>query len=491
MAENIIWISGIPALLSSGLVLLVSRCFKRAGNHHYSLLAIIQAVIYMGLSIWMASLNRPVELSGNGYFYMDTLAVFEILITAALFLLAAIYSRGYIDSLLKQEEIEESLLPVFYGSFCLLETVLIMGFLSNNLALLWIFIELSTIFSAVLIVTLKARENITAALKYVFVASTSMLFTFMGIIILFSLSQEAISGGSLNWNSLMENAAGFNQSAFNVAFILMLIGFGAKSGMVPFHTWMPQAYAKAPSAVSVMYGPVLNLGLFAIIRLFSISHQTGGTGLVSTTLLSIGTLTIGVAAFSLLARTNTKKVIAFSAIEQTGLALVGMGLASPLAFFWVVFNQLAQPFIKALLFFSAGIWHRQYLSNKFSAVIQPMSHQPLASIGLIAGIAAAAGTPLLPVFLVKFNILSVLAEKPLLFFVVLLLFMVVAAGMGYYFLRAFSQKGEAEIGLFKTPLSMKVPIIVCMVIILILGVHVPSWLTGIINTICAELGICA
>jgi hydrogenase-4 component F len=193
MAENIIWISGIPALLSSGLVLLVSRCFKRAGNHHYSLLAIIQAVIYMGLSIWMASLNRPVELSGNGYFYMDTLAVFEILITAALFLLAAIYSRGYIDSLLKQEEIEESLLPVFYGSFCLLETVLIMGFLSNNLALLWIFIELSTIFSSVLIVTLKSRENITASLKYGLVASTSILFTFMGIIILFSLSQEAIA----------------------------------------------------------------------------------------------------------------------------------------------------------------------------------------------------------------------------------------------------------------------------------------------------------
>jgi hydrogenase-4 component F len=85
----------------------------------------------------------------------------------------------------------------------------------------------------------------------------------------------------------------------------------------------------------------------------------------------------------------------------------------------------------------------------------------------------------------------VLAEKPLLFFVVLVLFMVVAAGMGYYFLKAFSQKGGAEIGQFKTPLSMKLPIIVCMVIILILGVHVPSWLTDIINTICAELGMCA
>jgi len=59
MAENIIWILGITALLLLGLVLVVSRCVKRAGNHHYSLLAIIQAVIYMGLSIWMASLNYP------------------------------------------------------------------------------------------------------------------------------------------------------------------------------------------------------------------------------------------------------------------------------------------------------------------------------------------------------------------------------------------------------------------------------------------------
>lgn len=489
MIEHIIWVLSLPALVSLCLILWFSRFYKHADNRHYSSLVIIQTVVYLGLSIWMVSFNRPVELSGNGYFYLDTLAIFEILISAGLYLLAAIYSRGYIDSLLNQKEIDVSLLPVFYGSFCLLELVLIMGFLSNNLVLLWIFIELSTVFSAVLIVTLKAKENITAALKYVFIASTSMLFSFMGIIILFSLSQEAIVGGSLSWTGLMDNAASFNQPAFNVAFILVLIGFGAKSGMAPFHTWMPQAYTKAPSVVSVMYGPVLNLGLFAIIRLFAIGDQVGDTWLVTSSLLSTGVLTIGVAAFSLLARTNTKKVIAYSAIEQTGLALVGMGLANPLALFWVVFNQLAQPFIKALLFFSAGIWHRQYLSNKYDVVIKPMHYQPLASTGLIIGIAAAIGTPLLPVFLVKFNILSVLAAKPLLFLLVLVLFMVVASGMGYYFLRIFNQKGNPDIILFKTPNSMKLPIAVCILLLLILGVYVPSWLTSIINTICVELGM--
>ena len=489
MAENVLWILCLPAFASLAAILWISKCYKQADNRHFSTLAIVQSVAYLGLGIWLAAINRPVELSGNGYFYLDTLAVFEILILSGIFLLAAIYCRGYINSLLTQKEIGISLLPVFYSASSLLQLVLIMGFLSNNLALLWIFIELSTVFSAVLIVTLKARENISAALKYIFIASTSMLFSFMGIIILFSLSQGIVTGGTLSWTDLMANAASFNQTAFNVAFVLTLIGFGTKAGMIPFHTWIPQAYSKAPSAVSVMYGPVLNLGLFAIIRLFAIGNQVGNTWLVNTLLISAGMLTIGVAAFSLLARTNTKKVIAFSAIEQTGLALVGMGLASPLALFWVIFNQLAQPFIKALLFFSAGIWHRQYFSNKLSAVSRPMEYQPLASTGLILGAAAAIGIPLLPVFLVKFNILSVLAAKPLLLLLVLFLFLVVAAGFGYYFLRAFSQNTMHETELFKTPLSMRLPIIICIVVLLFLGMYMPAWLGDLINSICSELGM--
>jgi len=491
MAAYIIWILCLPALLSAGLMVWLSRRSARPDNRHYSLLNIIQAAVYTGLGLWLANLEKPLVLSGNGYFYADTLAVYEILITSGVFLLSAIYARGYVASLINQEEIDASLLPVFYGSLCLLELVLILGFLSNNLALLWIFIELSTLLSAVLIVTLKARENITAALKYVFVASTAMLFSFMGIIILFGLSQDTITGGSLNWTGLMAAAAGFNQRAFNIAFILMLIGFGAKSGMAPFHTWLPQAYTRAPSVVSVAYGAVLNLGLYAVLRLLALSQQTADTSLANTSLMATGMLTLGIAAFSLLARTNTKKVIAFSAVEQTGLALAGMSLASPLALFWVVFNQLAQPFTKALLFFSAGIWHRQYLSNKFTAVFKPLILQPLASTGLIIGVAAATGVPLLPVFLVKFNILASLAQQPLLLVLALFFFMVAAGGMGYYLLRAFSQAENPPTPAFKTPLSMKVPVMICLVLLAILGIYLPPWLSEVIRTITIELGMAA
>jgi hydrogenase-4 component F len=489
MIDNILFIFCLPTLISLGIILWMSTCYKKADSHHYSTLAIFHATLYMGLSIWLCIFDQLIELSGNGYFYLDALALFEILILAALFLLAAIYSRGYIKSLLDKNEIDPNLLPVFYGTSFLLQLVLIMGFLSDNLALLWIFVELSTVFSAVLIITLKAKENITVALKYIFIASTSMLFSFMGIIILFSLSQEATVGGTLSWTGLMANAATFNQTAFNVAFVLSLIGFGAKAGMVPFHTWMPHAYTKAPSVVSVMYGPVLNLGLFAVIRLYAIGNQVGNTWLMNTTLLSIGILTIFVAAFSMLARHNTKKIVAFSAIEQTGLAMVGMSLANPLAFFWVIFNQLAQPFVKALLFFSAGIWHRQYSSNKLAAIQNPIRYQPLASTGIIIGAAAIVGAPLLPVFLVKFNILSVLAAKPLLLLLVLLLFLVAASGIGYYFIRAFTQSGESEIEIFSTPFSMNFPIIICILIIFLIGTYIPAPLSELINTILIELGI--
>jgi hydrogenase-4 component F len=179
MIDNILFIFCLPTLISLGIILWMSTCYKKADSHHYSTLAIFHATLYMGLSIWLCIFDQLIELSGNGYFYLDALALFEILILAALFLLAAIYSRGYIKSLLDKNEIDPNLLPVFYGTSFLLQLVLIMGFLSDNLALLWIFVELSTVFSAVLIITLKAKENITVALKYIFIASTSMLFSFM------------------------------------------------------------------------------------------------------------------------------------------------------------------------------------------------------------------------------------------------------------------------------------------------------------------------
>ncbi|APV45181.1 hydrogenase-4 component F [Dehalogenimonas formicexedens] len=479
-----------PALLIAAASFLLGRFRPQTDGRLLNSFLIAESIIYSGLAVWLVATDLPRYLVGNHYLFADTFGAYEILITSVLFLLSAVYSRGYLASLLDRGEIERSLLGLFYGSFALLPLVLVLGFLANNIALMWIFAELSTLLSVVLLVTLKARENITAALKYVFVTSTAMLFAFIGVIVLFALSRTAVPGGTLNWTDLMSAASAIPPKLYTFAFVLLFIGFAAKAAIVPFHTWLPTVYVRAPSVVAVISGAVLNLGLYAIIRLYAIGHRAGDDNFLNPLLISFGAISIFIAALALIARTNTKKVIAFSGVEQAGLILVAIGLGSPVALFWALFHKAGNALVKALLFFSAGIFHRQYNSNKFFAVKSPFRLQPLAAWGLILGSAAAIGTPTLPVFLAKFNILSIMASQALpLFIAVLAGFLLVAAGFGYYLVRAFSQPDDETIQPYPTPMTMKAPIILTLLALFALGLYLPGWLNSILSTIVSDLGL--
>jgi hydrogenase-4 component F len=448
-----------------------------------------QSAVYLVLALWAAFLGKLPLTAGGGYFYIDDLAALEIGITSLVFLLAAVYARGYVMSLVRAGEIEPGILRLFYGSFCLLELVTVLAFASGNIALLWIFAELSTLFSAVLIVTLRARENIIAALKYVFVASTAMLFSLIGIIILYALSRTVITGGSLNWADLMGAAGTMDGRLFFLAFVFLFLGFAAKAGVAPFHTWVPTAYVRAPSVVAVVSGTVLNLGIYAILRLHAIGRAVGVADHLKTLLLVFGLFSICVAALSMLARTNTKKVIAFSGVESAGLLLVAIGVGSQVSIYWALFYTLGYSLVKSLLFFCAGIFHRQYQSNKFFAVRDAFRLQPLASWGLIAGAAAAIGTPLFPVFLAKWNILSSLASSPWLLVGTLLLLLPAAVGTAYFFIRVFTNREGDEPQPFRTPFSMRFSIVITLIVLVVLGLHLPGWLLSMLDKIVSLLGI--
>lgn len=480
----------MPALLAAVLPLALGRSRLGTDNRFLSGLLVLATALYLGLGAYLAATARlPLYLLGNHYLFIDRLTLYEMLVTGLVFFLAALYARGYVASLLQQGDLDASLLRLFYGSMALLELVLTLGFMSNNLALLWICVELSTLFTSVLIVTLRAKENILAALKYVFVASTAMLFSFLGVILLFAASKTVVAGGTVNWSELMAAAGQLSPGLYSFAFVFLFIGFAAKSGIVPFHTWLPAAYIRAPSVVAVVSGIVLNLGMYALVRLVALGHRAGADGFLGSFLLAFGVLTVALAALSLLPRTNTKKLIAFSGIEQMGLMLLALGLGTPLTLFWALFNMLAHGLTKALLFFTAGVWHRQYQSNKYYAVRAPFRLQPLASWGLVVGSLAAVGVPLLPIFLVEFNVLGALTARSAgLAALVLLLLLLVVAGFGRYFLLALSQRGGDEPRPFRVPLSMGLPIVLSMLCLFLLGLYLPGWLTQTLQSIVAELG---
>jgi hydrogenase-4 component F len=444
---------------------------------------ITHALLYTLLTVYILLFQQvPVAsfLIGSQFFFMDSFGLYEVLIASVIFSCAAVYAGGYVESLLSSGELEQASLKLFYASWTMLLLVLVLAFFCDNLALFWICAELTTILSAMLVAILAARENIDAAIKYIFIASASMLFSFVGLIFLFETSRSVLGNGTLNWTELMQHAPVLPTGMLVAAFALVFIGFAAKSGIFPFHTWLPEAHAKAPSAVSALLSAVLlNVGMYGILRVYAIVHQTPAAATIAPMLGLFGFFTVAIAAFSMLPQKNLKKLIAFSSVENMGIILIGIAVSTPLAIFWVLFHIMAHSLTKASLFFSAGILHRQYRSRLSTDAVDEIRDvfrfQPLAAWGVIIGGLAITGMPFFPIFFSKLFILLSLGtvSLPALVVLVLLLF-VAAAALGYFVITAFSETTApgipSDIEPYITPLTMKIPLIFLIGLILILGV---------------------
>ncbi|VVB77817.1 F(420)H(2) dehydrogenase subunit M [uncultured archaeon] len=472
----------IIILLAVSLIVLFSRS-RKTMNYVTVLHSLSIILIY---SYLLLRFNLPISVLKNNYLMLDAFSIYEILIAGIIFLLAAIYAEGYIKSLIHEKEFNKTNIKLFYLSYNFLLFSMVLVFSSNNLALLWIFAEITTILSATLIVTLNAKENIVAAMKYVFITSTAMLFSFIGLIFLFAASKSVNGVSTLNWDVLFSISQQISPQLLFFSFIFMFIGFAAKSGIVPFHTWLPPSHSKAASDVSALLsGVVLNIGIYAIIRMYVLIAPTSMGPAASIILMIFGILTVAVASLSMLVRTNLKKLIAYSSVENMGFMLIGIALGN---MFWVLYYILAHALVKALLFFSAGIIHRQSGSMKAGNIKDILKLQPLACFGLIIGSIAIIGTPLFPIFFPKFYILTSLAQSSLLLCLLVLFFLFVAAGSFIWLIINLTTfQGKEKIEKYRIYLSMKIPIIILIVILFILGVYFPQGLQNLLKIITLKL----
>ena len=459
-----------------------------------NILSIILPASYLALTLFtLVYAAVPAYSLGGNYFLVDHLGLYEILISAFLFLLAALYSRGYIEGSIEIHEMDRSSLKLFYVAFNLLLMAITYAFFADNLALFWILAELTTAFSAVLIVILNAPKNIGATLKYVFITSTCMLFSFIGLILIFTLTENNLGAGTLNWSSLMSIASTLSPAIMFAAFIFTFVGFAAKSGIVPFHAWLPSAHSKAPAPVSaILSGCVTSVGIYGIIRVYAIASQTSELPKISWFLISFGLISMVIAALTMLNQVNLKKLIGYSTVENMGFLLVGLGIGTPLALFWMLFYTLAHAFTKASLFFSAGILHHQYKSVRMEHIRNVFKFQPLAAWGLILGTIAIIGMPLSAIFLPKLSILLESAKlSPFLLLGLLIVFLFVAGAFGIFMIKLLSKKEEDTPGVkrYEASLGMKIPIVILLVTVFTLGVFFPQQLTNLLNSIVSELKI--
>lgn len=282
---------------------------------------------------------------------------------------------------------------------------------ADDLGLLWISLEASTLLSAPLVYYHRTRTSLEATWKYVIVCSVGIAFAFFGTAMLFAASQRVEGlgeAGSLSISALTAHARSLPVPLLRLGFVFMLLGYGTKAGLFPLHSWLPDAHSEAPAPISaVLSGALLNCALVALWRVVQVLEAAGQQAFVHATLLPMGALTALAASLFLLRQQDLKRLWAYSSMENVGLMATAIGLGSGSGFLLLALNHSVA---KVALFLLAGNVMQEHGTKRMRRLHGLLTAQPLQSCVVLAAAFAVAGSPPFGSFLAEWQILKAAAD---------------------------------------------------------------------------------
>ncbi len=411
------------------------------------------------------------------YFQFDSIGIFFFSVMTIVFASVSVYSLFYF----KAHNLNANQESIYTIEILLFVTAMTGVILSTHLALLWVFVEATTLTSAILIYFEKKKSSLEAAWKYVFICSIGIALAFVGIILL-SIGSRSIN--SLYFNDLYNRATEINPFWLKVSFAFIFVGLGTKIGIAPIHAWLPDAHSEAPSPVSALLsGTLLNSALLGLIRVQEILIRAHLESFSNFLFLLTGFLSIMVSAVFMLRLKNYKRMLAYSSIENMGIIFIGISLGK-FGVFAVMLHILAHSLSKASLFLTSGNILHLYKSKKIDDVNGLLKKDPRTGWLWIASTLAIIGMPPFPVFLSKFLIvkalwLSGMSWLAIPFFIFLI---IITFGMGgTVFKMAFGEISSEQPAEQRLGFSAYAPQLVLLFILLIIGINMPQQMLTLLN----------
>ena len=328
---------------------------------------------------------------------LDELGSYFLLIVAGVHFLCSVYAYGYFRRELEGGHIGPAKVRMYHVWINLFVLSMVVVVCSHHLALQWVAVEATTLFSAPLIYLHGDRRGMEAAWKYLLICSVGIAFAFLGIIFL----SRAAGDVPLTYTALPLAAKRLDPRFLRLAFLFFLVGYGTKMGLAPMHTWLPDAHSQAPAPSSAMLsGVLLNCALLSILR---VAPAVPGA-YASPLLILFGILSIAVPALLVAVQRDIKRLLAFSSIENMGIVVLGLGFggaARPAALLHVLNHSVA----KVLLFLVAGDLILRFGTQKIRHIHGILRESPLRGVLLFGGILAITGSPPFGAFWSEFGIL--------------------------------------------------------------------------------------
>jgi len=388
---------------------------------------------------------------------VDGLNLLIALIVAGVSSLVAIYSLVYMR---RDTRID------LYCALLMLVTAGAMGItLTGDLFNLYVFFEIMSISSYVLVAFRRKWDSIEAGIKYMIIGSLGTSLILLGIALLYGMV------GSLTIADLAQKLGQIAPSDVVVPLALLVTGFGIKIAMIPLHAWAPDAYQAAPSSISALLaGATTTAGLYAMIRVVYVMFGAFGIG---TIFAIFGLVTMVLGALMALTQRDLKRLLAYSGISQMGYILLGVGFGTALGFQGSLFHLLNNAIFKALLFMCAGAILYRVGTTNLDELGGLGKNMPITA-GLFAiGALAISGVPPLNGFASKWTIYiaGIEAGKAVFSLIAIIMSVLTLA----YFLKAINsiflgQRPKRLQDVKEAPLTMLFPMMLLAVLCIVLGV---------------------
>lgn len=349
------WI--LPLLLVAPLT--AALCLPFGRSRWGASISVAGAFLVLVLALALAGrvLAGGPMIVARGWLHADALGALLTCITGGVGFASAWYARSYMAHEEQGHDAAGWAAGRFEALFHLLLGSLLLASLANNLGLMWVAIEASTLSSALLVGYYRRPGAVEAGWKYLILCSVGITLALFATVLLYysGVGLFAERSAGLQWTALRDQAARLEPRFVRLAFLFALVGYGTKAGLAPMHTWLPDAHSQAPTPVSALLSAaLLATALGALMRFHALAVRCVGPGFSENLLTIFGLLSMAVAVPFLLIQSDYKRLLAYSSVEHTGFVTLAMGLGSPLALLGGLFHLVTHALGKTLAFLVGG-----------------------------------------------------------------------------------------------------------------------------------------
>ncbi len=331
---------------------------------------------------------------------IDGANAFVLLIISVIFVVTLMYS--YVSV---RREVAEDKQSWFYAALLLCFTGLCGITVSGDVFNVFVFLEVSSLSSYILISFGTSRRCLSAALRYLFLGTIAATFYLIGIGLLYAMT------GTLNMSDLATRLPEIaDHRSIYTAFGFIVVGLGIKMAMFPLHSWLPTAYAYAPSAVTAfLAGTATKAAVYVFSRIvFQIFPSDYFTDVTLTHWIILGLGVAGALGASLIAcyQTELKRLFAWSSISQVGYIVIGLGMATTSGITAAFLHLFNHALIKTAIFMAIGALLFKTGSSRLASLQDAGRRMPWTMAAVLIGGLSLIGVPATTGFVSKWYLVT-------------------------------------------------------------------------------------